>query len=84
MNTETTPYHWTLESTPRTANGQRMNSIGKMCVQFQGRCVILSRVIISWKTVMALGILPQHYPIPPPTLELHMIKIPQIHTAQLC
>ena len=65
------------EFTPRAANGQRINSIGKMCVQFQlaGKehkedvhiFPNLNRIIMSWKAAKALGILSQHYPLPPPT-----------------
>ena len=61
------------EFTPHAANGQKMNSIGKMRVQFrltgnehkEDMYIFpnLSGVIISWKAAKALRILP-HYHLP--------------------
>ena len=67
------------EFTPRAANGQRMNSIGKMCVQFQlaGNehkedmhiFPNLNGVIMSWKAAKALEYYHNtiHYHLPPLT-----------------
>ena len=59
------------EFTVHVANGQKMNFIGKMCIQFrladnkhkEGMYIFpkLSGVILSWKAAKALRILPQHY-----------------------
>ena len=58
-------------------NGSKINSLGKMTMKFylkEGstvkRCIYpdVSSVIISWKAVKVLGILPHYYPNPIPLI----------------
>ena len=63
------------EFAPHAANGQKMKSMGKMCVQFRlvGKehseemyiFPNMRGIIMSWKAAKALCILPSYYPQPP-------------------
>ena len=71
---------------PHTANGDKMQSLGKMLIKFslEGKehsedmhiYPNVSGIIISWRAAKALGILPEHYSKPIPLAMMPRAKKP--------